>query len=55
MLDAIHNKSSGSGLTAINELHRRIDYILDNIFVFFYQFLSDLCIEALTGYKNMTQ
>ena len=50
-----HNKSFGSELTAINELHRRIYYILDEIFILFYQCLSDLRIEALAGYENMTR
>ena len=36
MSDATNNRSFGSGLTAINEVHKRIDYILDEIFVFFY-------------------
>ena len=40
------------GIRAINELCKQIDYIIDKIFVFFCQ--SELCIEALTGYKNMT-
>ena len=31
MCDATHKKSFGLGLTAINEVHRRIYYILDNI------------------------
>ena len=43
------------GLRAIYEVSKRIYDILDNIFVFFYQFLSDLGIEALTGYKNITR
>ena len=33
----------------------RIYYILDNILVLSYQFLSELHIESLTGYENMTQ
>ena len=52
MSDATYNKSFDSILTAINEVRKRIDYTLDNIFVFFYR--SDLGIEAFTGYKNMT-
>ena len=52
MSDVAHNKSFGSGLTAKNEMCKRLDYILDNIFVLFYR--SDFCIESLTGYENMT-
>ena len=48
-----HNKSFGSRLKTINELRKHIYYILDNIFVFFYQ--SKLRIEPLTGYKIMTR
>ena len=51
MSDAAHNKSFGQGLTAINEVRKRIYNILDDIFVFFCR--SDLRIEAQTGYKNM--
>ena len=53
--NATHNDSFGLWLTAINEVHRRVYYIIDDIFVFFYRSLSDLCIESLTGYENMTQ
>ena len=53
MINATDNKSFGLGLRAINEVRKCIDYILDDIFVFFYQ--SDLRIEALTVYKNMTR
>ena len=52
MWDATHNKSFGLGLTAINDVRKHIYYILDNIFVFLY--ISELCIEDLTGYENMT-
>ena len=52
MSDVTNNKTFGSGLTAITEVRKPIDCILDNIFVSFY--LSDLCIEYLTGYGNMT-
>ena len=52
MSDATHNKSFGSRVTAINEVHKRIYYSVDDIFVFFYQ--NGLRIESLTGYKNMT-
>ena len=47
MSDATSNNSFGLGLTAINEVQKRIDYILDNIFDLFYQ--SYLRIEYLTG------
>ena len=53
MSDATGNKLYVLGLTAINEVRKRIDCILDHIYIFFYQ--SDFCVEALTGYKNMTQ
>ena len=55
IFDAAQNSSFGSGLTANNEVHRRIYYIIDDIFVFLYHCLSELCIEALIGYKNMTR
>ena len=32
MSDATDNRSFGSVLTAINEFHKRTDYILDKIF-----------------------
>ena len=42
MWDATHNKYFGLGLlTDINELHKRIYYIVGNIFVLFYQWLYD--------------
>ena len=34
MGDATNNKSFGSVLTAINEVRKRKDFILDDIFVF---------------------
>ena len=40
------------GWNKSNEVHKCIDYIQDDIFVIFYQSLSDLCIEALIGYKK---
>ena len=52
MSNATNNKSFGLGLTANNEVHKYIDYILDNIFVFFHR--SYLRIDAFTGYENMT-
>ena len=55
MCDATYNNSFGLGLTDINEVHRRIDYILNYIFVFFCRFLSDLCVEAFKVCANMTQ
>ena len=51
MSNAANNNPFGLRLTPINEVHKRIDYILDNIFVLLYQ--SDLRIEYLTGSKNM--
>ena len=41
------------GLTAINEVHNHIYYILDDIFVFFYW--PEFRIEAFTGYENITR
>ena len=52
MNNVTNNKSFGSGLTGINEVRKRIDYILDNIF-FFLQ-ISYLRIEDFKGYENMT-
>ena len=34
MWDATHNKSFGLGLTAINEVPKRIDYILDEMYFY---------------------
>ena len=34
MCGSTHHKSQGLGLTAANEVHRRIVYILENIYVF---------------------
>ena len=36
MSDATNNKSFGFGLKSINEMLKRIYFILDNIFIFFY-------------------
>ena len=36
MCDATHNKSFGMGLTIINEVNKRVDYIIDHIFVIFF-------------------
>ena len=44
MSDATHNKSFGSGLTAIIDVRKRINYILDNIFVFVYQWLNNVVV-----------
>ena len=51
MCDATHNKSFGSGLAPINEVRKRIYYILDYIFVFFCPYLSDLRIESSAGWE----
>ena len=51
MSDATKNKALGLGINAINDVRKRIDCIIDDKYIFFYQ--SDLCIEALTGYVNM--
>ena len=53
MIDTTHNKSFDSGLTPINEVRKRIDYIHNDIFVFFCR--QNGRIEALTGYKNITR
>ena len=52
MWDVTHNKSFGLVLTVFNEVRKRIDYILGDIYIFFYR--SDLRIEALIGYTNVT-
>ena len=39
MSAATDNKSFGSGLTSINEVRKRIDYIADDIFIFFYWYM----------------
>ena len=52
MINATNNKSFGSVLTAIKEVRTRIDYILDEIYIFFYQ--PVLRIEDLTGYINIS-
>ena len=53
MRNKTHNKSFGLGSTAMIEVSKCIDYIFDNMCVFFYQ--SDLHIESLPGFKKMTQ
>ena len=53
MCDVTHNNYFGPVLTAINEVHSRKDYIIDNIFACFYQ--SETYNEAFTEYKNMTR
>ena len=55
MCDATHISSFGSGRTAINELHKCIYYIVDDIFAVLYRRLSGFCIKDLTGYENMTR
>ena len=37
MSDATYNKSFDNVLTAMKELQKRIDYIIDHIFVYIYQ------------------
>ena len=37
MSDATNNNSFGLGLTAINEVRKCIDYIIDDKYFFFYQ------------------
>ena len=34
--DATLRESFGSGLTAVNEVHQRVFFILDDIYIFFY-------------------
>ena len=53
MWDAAQNKSIGLELRAINEVRKRIYYILDDIFLILYQ--SDLRIDALAGHENITR
>ena len=50
--DATHDRSFSLGLTTVKEVRKHMDYIIDDIFILFYR--SDLRIEALTGYINMT-
>ena len=37
MLDVTHNKPFGLGLKTINEVRKHIEYIGDDIYIFFYQ------------------
>ena len=53
MIDATDTRSFCLGLTAINEVRKCINYIIDDIYISFYW--SDLRIEDLTGYGNMTR
>ena len=46
MSDATDNKSFGSGLTAINAVRKRIDYILGDIYFFLYQCLYDIAYDV---------
>ena len=41
---ATQNKSFGLGLTAINEVRKRIYFILDDIYIFFYWWLYDVLV-----------
>ena len=42
MSDATNNKSFGLGLTDINEVRKRIDYIVEDIYFFIYRWLYDI-------------
>ena len=53
MSNATDNNLFGSILTANNEVRKRIDYIVDDIYIYFFRKL-DLRIEALKGYENIT-
>ena len=44
MSDVNNNKSFGSGLTAINEVSKHIDYIFEDIFVFLYRNWYDIVV-----------
>ena len=46
MSDATNNKSFGLGLAAINEVQKRIYYVIDNIFVFFYRWLYNMVYDV---------
>ena len=46
MSDAINIKSFGSGLTATNEVHKRIDYIFDDISIFLYRLLYNIVYDV---------
>ena len=42
MCDVTHHNSFGSGLTDVTKVRKRIVYILDEIFVLFYQGLYNI-------------
>ena len=46
MSDANHNKSFGLGLTDINEVSKRIVYIIYDIIVFFYRWLYNIIYDV---------
>ena len=52
MSDATNNKSFGLVLRASNEVCKRIYYIIDDIFVFFYQWLYDIVYGVLLPYPG---
>ena len=41
------------GISDINEVRKCINYTRDYIFAFFCRCLSELCIDALTGYEKI--
>ena len=49
MYDATNNTPYGSGLTYVNEVRKRIVYILDNVIVIFYSWLSDAATKFQSG------
>ena len=52
MSDETNNKSFCLVLKAINEVSKRTDNTLEDIFIYFHW--SVLSVEALIGYNNMT-
>ena len=54
MCGATNHKSYGLGLTAFDEVGKRIVYILDYTIVFFYQYFYDTSARgALVQHKNV--
>ena len=52
MNDVTDNRSFDLGLTAINEVCKRIDYILDDIFFFFNRFLYNIVYDVQLPYPR---
>ena len=52
MSDETDNNSFRLGLTSINEVIKRIDYIVDEIFVFFYRWLYNIVHDVKLLYPG---